>query len=99
MLVFVCSTYRGKIQKNIANAISYCEMEMAMGNTPFAPHLYMPQFTSDDDMGIYHGLEFLQRCDQLHVWSDTITVGMKIDIDAAEAAGIPVVYMEVDNAE
>lgn len=99
MLVFVCSPYRGKIQKNIANAISYCEMEMAMGNTPFAPHCFFPQFTDDDALGIQHGLEILTRCDELHVWGKRVSEGMKIEIDAAEAAGIPVVYMEVSDAE
>ena len=94
MLVFICSPYRGNVQRNVAYTISYCECEMALGNTPFAPHLIYPQITADDDTGIHHGLEVLARCDELHVWGDNVSAGMRIEIEYADTAGIPVRYME-----
>lgn len=94
MLVFVCSPYRGNKQRNVAYAISCCEYEMALGNTPFAPHLLYTRIVADDDTGINHGLEVLARCDELHVWGDKVSDGMKIEIEYADTAGIPIRYME-----
>jgi hypothetical protein len=93
MLVFVCSPYRGDIKRNIRYAQECCSYEIALGNTPFAPHLYFPQFTEDDDVGIQHGLEVLSRCDELHCWEKQVTAGMRIEIDYAESIGMPVRVM------
>ena len=93
MVVFVCSPYRGDKQRNAQNAIAYCQIEMAMGNTPFAPHLFFTQLTDNDD-DIEHGIDILQRCDEVHVYGNRITAGMKQEIDFAEYVGIPVRYME-----
>lgn len=95
MLVFVCSPYGGK-PENIEQAINYCLMEMDLGNTPFAPHVFFPQMLdeeTDRDTGIAHGLEMLARADELHIWSSEITPGMRREIEYAESAGIPVVRM------
>lgn len=93
MFVFVCSPYRGNIRRNKRYAQECCELEMALGHTAFAPHLYFPQFTEDDDTGIQHGLEVLSRCDELHVFSQDPTPGMRVEIEYAESAGIPVRWM------
>ena len=93
MFVFVCSPYRGDVEKNVQFAIECCSYEMAMGNTPFAPHLIFPSFTDDDADAIQHGLEVLSRCDVIHVWGDKITEGMREEIEYAESVGIPVGYM------
>jgi hypothetical protein len=92
MVVFVSSPYRGDLEKNVAFAQECCAYEIALGNTPYAPHLFFPQFMEDDDMGIQHGLEILARCDELHAWGRT-SPGMKMEIEYAESIGIPVRYM------
>lgn len=92
MLVFVSSPYRGDIERNVLYAQNCCAYEMALGNTPIAPHLLIPQFTDDNDLGIQHGLEMLERCDCLHAWGKP-SAGMRMEIEHALANGIPVVYM------
>ncbi|HMM30359.1 MAG TPA: DUF4406 domain-containing protein [Clostridia bacterium] len=96
MVVFVCSPYGGK-QANIDRAINYCLMEIELGNTPYAPHIFFPQFMDEETErweAIQMGLEMLDACAELHVWSNEITEGMKAEIEHAEENGIPVVYME-----
>ena len=39
------------------------------------------------------GLELLERCDELHQWSEEITEGMQMEIEFAIDNGIPVVQM------
>ena len=93
-VVFVCSPYGGK-QENVERAIGYCLMEMALGNTPYAPHIFFTQILDEDtgrEDGISHGLEMLARCDELHYWG-AISPGMRREIEYAESAGIPVVCM------
>lgn len=96
MVVFVCSPYGGK-QANVDRAINYCLMEISMGNVPYAPHVFFSQMldeSTDRQLGIDMGIEILQRTDELHVWGDTITAGMQIEIEEAENVGLPVRYME-----
>lgn len=95
MLVFVCSPYGGK-RENFKRAQEYCALEMALGNTPFAPHVHYHGILSEDvdrEIGIQHGLEILSRCDELHVFAQDPTPGMKREIAFAESAGIPVRWM------
>ena len=95
MLVFVCSPYGGK-RENFKRAQEYCALEMALGNTPFAPHVHYHGILSEDvdrETGIQHGLEVLSRCDELHRWTKQITDGMRREIEYAESVGIPVRVM------
>lgn len=92
MLVFVSSPYRGNAEHNVTYAQNCCAYEMTLGNTPIAPHLLLPQFTDDDELGIQHGLTVLERCDEVHIWGKPSN-GMRMEIDHALANGIPVIYM------
>ena len=101
MVVFVCSPYGGK-PRNVTRAFNYCIMETELGNIPFAPHCFYPQFMdekTDRYIAIEMGIEMLSRCDELHVWGDKITEGMAMEIEYATENGIPVVYMERCDAD
>jgi hypothetical protein len=68
---------------------------MECGVKPIAPHLYFPQFLDDEreserDLGIQMGLSLLKGCSQLWYFGDTVTMGMKHEIDEANRLGIPV---------
>ena len=65
------------------------------GDAPFAPHLLFPQFLEDADpiergVGLRCALSLLARCDELHVFGDTISEGMAREIAAAKLRGVPV---------
>jgi len=94
---FICSAYRGDIQKNTERARRYCLTAIDHGYAPFAPHLLYPQFLCDESgadryAGIQCGLEFLKCCDIVLVFGD-ITYGMKKEIDLAAELKIPIEYI------
>jgi hypothetical protein len=99
MRVFVCSQYGGDVEENVRRVVKYCRKEIYDGNSPYAPHLYLPSILDDDDpterlKGIACGLEFLAVCDEVHVYvvSGIISSGMKAEIKFAQEIGRPIVW-------
>ena len=103
--VFICSPFRpeGRTDKdkkkdweqNIETAQEACGIVLERGGIPYAPHLYFPQFLSEDNdverrMGILLGLTWLAQCDEMWVIGDRVSEGMKQEIAKAEKWGIPV---------
>ena len=92
--VFVCSPYRGDVERNVAVARAACRDVIRAGDAPFAPHLLYPDFLDDDiasdrDLGIGAGLEWLSVSDEILVVGAP-TDGMRVEIDAAELFGVPI---------
>ena len=90
--VFVCSPYAGDIESNRKAAIKYCRYEIECGNVPFAPHLFFPQILTESnqeerELGISLGIEMMKACDELHVFGDRISEGMKREIDVWRSMG------------
>lgn len=102
MIIFVSSPYSGDVEKNTELAQSYCRFVVEQGHTPIAPHLLFPQFLDEKSAwvratGIGMGLQLLERCDELWVFSEEsppyISSGMAIEIHFAEEKQIPVRYV------
>ena len=49
-LVYVCSPYRGDVEKNIELARKYSRFTFEEKNIPITPHLLYPQFLNDNDL-------------------------------------------------
>lgn len=104
--IFICSPYRGDVDENVEKAKKYCRNiidwyswagELAV---PIAPHLYFPQILDDENednrrLGIKMGLELMKNCDVVLVFGDTVTEGMKQEIEFAQIIGLPVEYLVV----
>lgn len=87
--IFLCSPYRGNIQRNV-NLAKVMAASIAKANLAvFAPHLLYPQFLPEDfdgrRTGIYSGLAFLAVCDELWYYpvDGTTTPGMSDEIEHA----------------
>ena len=98
MLVYVASPYAGDVEYNTEYAKQACRAVMESGHAFFAPHLLYPSILDDAQpeqrqLGMEMGLSVLSRCDELWAFGDTISEGMRSEIDAAERMGIPVRYM------
>jgi hypothetical protein len=95
LLVFICSPYSGNIEYNIRRARSYCRFAISRNCVPIAVHLHYTQFLDDAvrrerNIGLSCGVTVLRRCDQLWIFGDRITEGMKGEIEAAKRFGIPI---------
>lgn len=90
MRVYVCSPYRGtkkEVEENIAMARRWCKKIALHGDIPVAPHLFYPQFFSDDDenereLGLKFAIAELQMCDEMYVIGSKITNGMQREINS-----------------
>ena len=92
-IVYICSRYRGDIAHNMAMARRYSRYAADNGYVPLTPHLWLPQFLSEEterDLAIGMDLRLLERCDELWVCGDEISEGMEAEIAHAEETRIPV---------
>lgn len=87
--VYICRPLRGDITNNIERAKTYCKQARAEGCMPLAPHIYFTQFmddtiASDRELAMAMGIEWLDTCDELWVFGDTISEGMRAEIEYFE---------------
>jgi hypothetical protein len=94
-LVYICSPFAGDIPRNTEAARQYCKFAVRQGMIPFAPHLLYPQFMSDSDpaqreLALLFGVVWLCKMDELWVFGEAISSGMKREILAAKKRGITI---------
>jgi len=88
-IIFICSPLSGDIAENIRKATEYCRTVSDLGYIPIAPHVYFTQFLDDEvfedrEWGLRMGLELLERCDEIWVFGNTISEGMRYEINKAQ---------------
>ncbi len=94
--IYVCSPYSGDTDLNIKNAIEYTRVVIDSGNAPIAPHLYITRVLDDAiprdrESGTKIGIELLLVCDEIWVFGENISQGMRREIEVAEKEGIKIV--------
>ncbi len=85
-MVYVCSPYFGDIGKNTANTRMYSRFAVAKNTIPFASHLLLPQYISEEHergLAMFMNKVFLGKCDELWVFGGSITEGMSEEIEQA----------------
>lgn len=95
--VFVCSPYAGCVKANVHNARMYSRFVFLCGCMPITPHLMYPRFLEDKDAkerdaGIQMGLILLDFCNEIWVFGQKISNGMRREIAFSESHGILVRY-------
>lgn len=89
--VYICSPYRGNVEKNVGDARRYCRMAVDEGCIPVAPHIYFTQFLDDSvekerKAGIEAGIQLMLECDEVWVFGEP-TEGMRQEIECAVSHG------------
>lgn len=98
-IVYICSPYAGDVEHNRKNAIRYCRFAVDHGAIPVAPHLFLPQFMSEEterDLALSMGIAFLKKCRELWVFGSTVSDGMRREIAKAKAIGMLIRYFTED---
>ena len=93
--VYVCHPYRDNPAANVERIVGLCRALTDSGFMPVAPQLYLPAFLDEDtqrDEALALCLELLAACDELRVYGERITAGMRLELEHAEAGGIPVCF-------
>lgn len=99
--IFICSPYRGDIEKNKVVAQNVCRVAVHLGFIPIAPHLFFTQFLRDYVeeerlKGISCGLELIDICSELWIIGNKITEGMQMEISHARRLNIPIKFVPVN---
>ena len=103
-VVYIASPLAGDIEGNIERALGYCRLAAEQDVVPVAPHTIFTQFLADTNplerkQGMKMGFEMLKRCDELWVFGENITAGMRSEITIAAKHGIPIRYFDTDGNE
>lgn len=100
-LIYVAPPYAGDVKRNLEYAKAVCRVVMDSGHAFFAPHLLYPGLLDDSvpqerrlDMDM--GLAVLVRYDELWVFGDTVSPGMRMEMGEAERLGVPIRRMELE---
>ena len=93
--VFICSPYRGNVEKNVECARKHARMAAICGYCPVASHLLFPQFLNDSDpderiLGISLGVELMKLCDEVWIFGSLISNGMAFELQKVRELGLPV---------
>ncbi len=97
-IVFVCSPYRGDIERNVAYARRAARSCLLRGDIPIVPHLMYPGALDDSveqerDIALLACVGLLERCEVLLVFQDLgVSSGMRSEIGAARTFQIPVEF-------
>ena len=84
-IVYICSPFSGDTETNTEKARKYCRHAVDKGCIPIAPHLFFPQFMSDENpqernLAIFMDIVLLSKCAELWVFGETISKGMSVEI-------------------
>ena len=87
--VFICSPYRGDVERNLKAARKHARMAAIIGYCPLAPHLMFPQFLNDSDpkersLGLFFGNALMSKCSEVWVFGSRISSGMEAEIKRAK---------------
>lgn len=103
-LVYICSPYAGDIEGNIKRACNFCRFALEENCIPIAPHLMFPQFMDDTnpeerELAIFMNIVLMGKCSEVWVLGDTISGGMKREIDKAKKRRQKVRYFNPGHEE
>lgn len=94
-LIYVCSPFSGDIPGNTKKAIRYCRFAVDNGAIPIAPHLLFPRFMNEETergLALLMDMVLLSKCEELWVFGDTVSTGIRVEIDRAERKKLTVRY-------
>lgn len=102
VLVYICSPYSNDPPGNTKKAIRYSRFAVDKGVIPIAPHLLLPLYMDEEkerDEALSMDLLILNKCDELWVFGDELSAGMKTEINEANRRGMKIRYFSKDCKE
>ncbi len=96
-IVYICSPYSGDTELNTEKARKYSRFAVDRHYLPITPHIYFTQFMDDSlpderDLAIFLNWILMSKCRELWVFGDTVSAGMKAEIDRAKRKHLRIRY-------
>ncbi len=83
--VYICAPLGGDVKGNLEKAKRYTEYALRCGVAPVTPHFYALCLDDHDpkerEIGRKAGMSLLWFCDEVWIFGDEVTDGMKAEID------------------
>ena len=105
-VAYVCAPLAGDLKKNISNAKKFGKFLFDRGMAPVMPHIYAEILDDkepyDRELGMNADRSLLFKCDEMWVFGDKFTKGMKEEIHFAKMINMKIKYIsnsEVDKYE
>lgn len=91
--VYICAPLGGQVNENLQNAIRYTEYALKTGAAPITTHFYALCLNDHNPierrMGMEAGQSLLWFCDEMWIFGDRISAGMKEEIGFCKNLHIP----------
>ena len=82
--VYICAPLGGNIKENLEQVKRYTKYALICGTAPVVPHSYALCLNDDipkeREIGLAAGLSLLWFCDEMWIFGDTLTEGMRGEI-------------------
>ena len=95
--VYICAPLGGDVESNLERVKRYTRYELMCGTAPVVPHFYALCLNDDNqkerEIGLAAGLGMLWFCDELWVFGQTVTEGMKQEIQFCKHLNIKTRYV------
>ena len=92
--VYICAPLGGNTEENLKKVRRYAEYALRCGTTPVVPHFYAECLDdanpAEREMGISAGLALLWLSDEMWIFGDTVTGGMRNEIQFCKNLNIRV---------
>lgn len=104
-MVYICSPYScGNLNESIEKARKYSRFAVDNHFLPITPHIYFTQFMDDSiseerDTAIFMNWVLMSKCEQLWVFGDIISEGMKAEIERAGRKRLKIRYFTEEMEE
>ena len=92
--VYVCAPLGGNIEENLKKVKTYTAYALRCGTAPVVPHFYAECLDDNDpkdrEIGLAAGMSLLWLCDEVWVFGDTVTDGMRAELQFCKNLNIRV---------
>lgn len=82
--VYVCAPLGGDIEGNLEKVRTYTAYALRCGTAPVVPHFYAECLDDNDpkdrEVGLAAGMSLLWLCDEVWIFGDTVTDGMRAEL-------------------
>ena len=95
--VYICSPLGGNVKENLEQVKRYTKYALMCGTAPVVPHFYAECLNDGNpkerEIGLAAGLSLLWFCDEMWIFGDVITEGMKSEINFCKNLNIRTRYV------
>ena len=95
--VYVCAPLGGNIEENLKKVKTYTAYALRCGTAAVVPHFYALCLDDNDpkdrEIGMAAGMSLLWLCDEVWVFGDTVTDGMRAELKFCKNLNIRIRYI------